>query len=323
MFMPVFKERLPDSEVAVDSTALELLPVGVALVGPDGAADWLNTRAAELLLEVPVEWAAEIVGRVRAGEIVREERLVLGESGVTLEASAVPVSQPAGETLVIFTDLSQRERRERSERDFVANAAHQIRTPLTAIAVALAALRAGAIDEASQRERFLGHLDTAVERLTNATEALLTLARVQSGEPLERRIVPLEPLIQRVVRGSQNVRVHCETGAAAVAHERLLAEALANVLDNAHRHGGEKPIDVTVAVADSRVHIEVRDRGPGIPPERRSELLRRFRGTGTGSGLGLAIANEVLIALQGSVTLGDAIGGGLAVAFELPGARLL
>jgi signal transduction histidine kinase len=321
--MPMFKERLTNAQVAVDGIALELLPVGVALVGPDGEADWLNTRAAELLVEVPVEWAAEIAGRVRAGEIVREERLGLEESGVTLEVSAVPVTEPAGETLVIFTDLSRRERRERSERDFVANAAHQMRTPLTAIAVGLAALRAGAIDEASQRERFLGHLDTALERLTNATEALLTLARVQSGEPLARSIVPLEPVIERVVRGRRNVRVHCETGAAAVAHERLLAEALSNVLDNAHRHGGENPIDLTVAVADSRVHIEIRDRGPGIPPERRSELLGRFHGTGPGSGLGLAIAHEVLVAFEGSLTLGDAIGGGLVVAFELPGARLL
>jgi signal transduction histidine kinase len=138
-----------------------------------------------------------------------------------------------------------------------------------------------------------------------------------------RRIVPLEPLIARAVRNRPTVRASCERGAAAVAQERLLLEAISNVLDNAQRHGGGEPIDVSAGLVGSRAHIEVRDRGPGIPPELRSELLERFHGTDGGTGLGLAIAREVLAALDGSVTLGDAPGGGLVVAFELPGAQLL
>ncbi len=309
------------SEVAVDGAALALLPIGVVLVGAEGEVDWLNARAAELLVEAPAEWATELVARVSAGEIVHEDRLQLGQSPVTLEVSAVPVSAPAGGTLVIFTDLSPRERRERAEREFVSNAAHQMRTPLTSMAVALAALRAGAIDDLTLRERFLDHLETALDRLTNATQAFLTLARVQSGEALARRIVPLEPLLDRVARGRPNVQVSCEQDAAAVAHERLLVEALSNVLDNAQRHGGGKPIELSCVVVGPRARVEVRDHGPGVPPELRSNLLERFQGTGTG--LGLAVANEVLIALEGSVTLTNAVGGGLVVTFELPGARLL
>ena len=167
------------------------------------------------------------------------------------------------------------------------------------------------------------HIDSALERLTNVTEALLTLARVQSGGQIMRRIVPLEPLIDRVVRARKNVHVDCAPGVAAVTDERLLVEALSNVVDNAGRHGGDGPVELSAVFAGSHVRIAVTDHGPGVPADQRAAVLERFHGAGPRSGLGLAIVNEAMTALGGTVTLGDAVGGGLVVALELPGARLL
>jgi signal transduction histidine kinase len=309
--------------------------VGVAVIAHDGTMQWRNERARELLDDddwsdvirmpngEPIDPDRLPASRAMVGESVRDERLeVLHDDGTTttIEMSAVPLNRGA---LVVFSDVSARERRERSEREFVTNAAHQIRTPITAIAAAAAALRAGAGDDTAQRELFLRHVELAIERLTNLTEALMTLARVQRGEAAQRTIVPLRTVVDRAVGRRPNVRIHCERGAAAIADERLLVEAVSNVVDNAERHGGGGPIDVTVGIVESTARLEVRDRGPGIPADRRADVLERFHGDGRGSGLGLAIATEALRAVGGTLALSDAAGGGLVVTFELPGARLL
>ena len=313
---------------------IQQLPVGVAVIAHDGTMQWRTERAKELLDD---DWSDVIrtptgeridpdrlpASRAMAGESVRDERLeVIHDDGTTttIEMSAVPLIRGA---LVVFSDVSARDRRERSDREFVTNAAHQIRTPITAIAAAAAALRAGAGDDPAQRERFLRHVELAIERLTNLTEALMTLARVQRGEAAQRTIVPLRAVVDRAVGRRPSVRIHCEHGAAAIADERLLVEAVSNVVDNAERHGGGGPIDVTVGIVGSTARLEVRDRGPGIPADRKADMLERFHGDGRGSGLGLAIAAEALRAVGGTLALSDAAGGGLVVTFELPGARLL
>jgi two-component system, OmpR family, phosphate regulon sensor histidine kinase PhoR len=334
------EERVAEQRAELE-TLIDELPIGVAVITRYGLVDRRNKRAGELLDDDDDDddddWARSIRtldgehlepdqlpgARAIAGQVVRDELFQIVRrdgSSTTIELSAVPLRRGA---LVVLSDVSARERRERSEREFVTNAAHQIRTPITAIATAAAAMRAGAGDDPAQREVFLRHVELAIERLTNLTEALLTLARVERGEAAQRGIVPLRAVLDRAAGRNPNVRIHCERGSAAIADERLLVEAVSNVVDNAEKHGGGGPIDVTAGVVESTARIEIRDRGPGIPADQREDVLQRFHGAGKGSGLGLAIAREALRALDGRLTLSDAAGGGLAVTFELPGARIL
>jgi PAS domain S-box-containing protein len=324
-------------------TLLEQLPVGVAVVAPDGSVTWLNRRAHEILGQGATSldhlfpdgartpdgdhmarrtYPAE---RARRGETVRDVRLVIerDDAPVTLEVTAVPLGGGGGGggVVVVFDDVTERARREQADRQFVSNAAHQIRTPITIIASVVAALQGGGRDDPEALDRFLAHIEGAVTRLAGLAEALLTLARIQRGFPGPVEIVPIRPLVEEVVDG-RDVTIEIDDRAAAIAVRSLLLEAVANVVDNAFVHGGGR-VEVAAGLRHETAVLDVRDHGAGIPAADRQRALERFSTSGRGAGLGLAIACEAAAALGGSLTLDDAAGGGLAVRFELPGARLL
>ena len=94
----------------------------------------------------------------------------------------VPAPARGADAILVLTDISERERRERAEREFVANAAHELGTPLTAIATSLEVLRAGAKDDPAERDRFLELIERQTSRLGRLRRALLTLARAQTRQ---------------------------------------------------------------------------------------------------------------------------------------------
>ena len=102
----------------------------------------------------------------------------------------VPAPARGADAILVLTDISERERRERAEREFVANAAHELGTPLTAIATSLEVLRAGAKDDPAERDRFLELIERQTSRLGRLRRALLTLARAQTRQETIR----LEPV---------------------------------------------------------------------------------------------------------------------------------
>src|SRR5205814_9913795 len=116
---------------------------------------------------------------------------------------------------------SERERRERAEREFVANAAHELRTPVAAIASAVEVLQAGAKDAPADRDLFLGHIEREAARLTRLARALLVLARAQARhEPPPLQLVELAPLLGQVAAailppGDVQVVVDCPLALAA------------------------------------------------------------------------------------------------------------
>ena len=98
-------------------------------------------------------------------------------------------------------------------------------------------------------------------------------------------------------------------------------QVVTNLLENAARHSTPgAPIEVTVAERDTALVVTVADHGPGIPADRREEVFEPFRsgGPGSGSGVGLAICRAIVEAHGGTISAGDAPGGGAAVSFSLP-----
>jgi PAS domain S-box-containing protein len=218
--------------------------------------------------------------------------------------------------------------RVRAEREFVANAAHELLTPLAAMTAALDVLQAGAKEVAEDRDAFLDDLSREVERLGRLAHALLVLARVQAtGESLHRHAVALRPLMLEVAetlgaRTDVPITVVCN-GSAVLAERDLLERALSNLVANAIAHTREGSIALTIDAPDEgQVRIEVRDTGCGMQAADRARVFERFYRAGArgdeGFGLGLAIVQEIMRVLDGSVEIESEPGVGTAVRLVLP-----
>jgi two-component system, OmpR family, phosphate regulon sensor histidine kinase PhoR len=212
--------------------------------------------------------------------------------------------------------------------DFVKNAAHELRTPISSISSAIEVLQSGAKDDPAERDRFLAHIEQATGRLERLLDALLVLARVQSGEeePALSR-VPLEPILREVFDGvTPHVGVALEIdsprGLTVATNPRLLEQLLANLVGNAAKHTDSGSIALVAGQEDDAVTIEVRDTGHGLEPAdaelKKRELARREAPELKGLGLGLTIVREAVRALGGEVEIGPRSGGGTTARVVLP-----
>jgi signal transduction histidine kinase len=215
----------------------------------------------------------------------------------------------------------------RAQRGFVADASHQLRTPLTALRLRLEEVKARGISGAGGAE-----LDAAlaeVDRLARTVDELLVLSR--GGErQLVGSVLDLAELSAWAVerwRSSASVlgmrlRAHHRGERSLVWAERADVERALDILIENALHYSRPDTRIMIVTAPGR--IEVRDRGPGVPPNEREAVFDRFhRGraglTGPpGSGLGLAIARELIRGWGGEVTIDDRPGGGAIASISLP-----
>jgi two-component system OmpR family sensor kinase len=220
------------------------------------------------------------------------------------------------------------------ERAFIADAAHELRSPLTALDLQLQTFDSAANEQ--ERVRALAAMRTGVERATRLVGQMLSLAREQEGPRPAPGPVPLAPLAVGIVEEALPLadrrRIDLGLGAAepvAVQGDpEALRTLLRNLVDNALRYtpeGGR--VDVSVrrdaATADRSAVVEVVDTGPGIPEQDRARVFDRFYrvpGTAsTGSGIGLALVRAIAQRHRGRVELATGPGGvGLAVRVVLP-----
>jgi two-component system phosphate regulon sensor histidine kinase PhoR len=254
-----------------------------------------------------------------------------------VEINSGPIRDGVGRTVAavsVFRDVTLAEQREQAEREFVSNAAHELRTPLAAIVGAVEVLQAGAKDDPEERERFLSHVERQCRRLERLTNALLILARVQTREEAPRlEIVELCPLLQEVAESLHpaprvSVEVDCPEEAAVFASRVLLEEAVVNLAGNALKFTLRGT--VTLAATEPEpgfVEVEVRDTGRGMTAADRQRAVERFyRGSedGTGGfGLGLAIVAAAAEAMGSQLEIESAPRKGTTVRLRLRAARVL
>jgi PAS domain S-box-containing protein len=275
---------------------------------------------------------------LRGEHVVNEELTLVRRDGTSmlLELHAAPVYDKRNQIVAavsLFQDVTERETRRRAAAEFIANAAHELRTPLAAVVSGIDVLEGGAKYHADERDRFLAHISREAERLVRLTRALLLLARVQSGTEAARvEIVKLAPLIADVAAGlrvAPNVRVttRCGPQTAALANPGLLEQALTSVAGNAARYTSAGRIVLSASRAQRSVRIRVRDTGRGMSPEEvRRAGERFFRGEAPdagGFGLGLSIAQQAIEAMGGTLEIQSERGAGTTVEMILPGAEIL
>ena len=218
-----------------------------------------------------------------------------------------------------------------AQRRFVSNAAHQLRTPLALISTQ-ASVAAREADTA-RRDEALTALRSSTRQVTRLASQLLTLSRAEPGSRRPRNdTIDLAETARRVLETLAEEALRRDIDLGLEADEKpvhiegdgtMLREMLVNLVDNALRYtqaGGR--VTVGVGREGDTALLWVEDNGPGIPEAERSHVFERFyRIMGTepeGSGLGLAIVREVVDGAGGSVTLGEATGGGLLVRVRLP-----
>lgn len=217
-----------------------------------------------------------------------------------------------------------------AQRAFVADAAHELRTPIAALKLQ-AGLVARARDDAS-RGAALAELNAGIDRSAHLIDQLLTLARSEpealagaaASIDLARiagdAVAEMLPLAQ--ARGSR-IGFAAAPPASVRGDQKALHSLVRNLIDNALRHtpGGSR-IEVEVAADGEAVRLSVDDDGPGIPVEERERVFDRFYGRSAGgdagSGLGLAIVKAVVERHDGRIELGQSVLGGLRVAVHLP-----
>ena len=329
----------------VPDAVLYELPVCILILDPSGELQ-LATRRAEDLLGLTFDEIAEALRYPGSSQLGMALAATIRSSGGTeprrfeleradaavavIEGTATEVERSTGPPVVLIAleDISARERRERAERDFVTNAAHELQTPLAAITSAIQVLQAGAKDHVVDRERFLDHAEDACGRLERLARALLVLARAQSGDERPRQeIIPVAELLGSIADGvarGRKVEVECETDVAVLANRPLLEQALANLCQNAVKHS-RGPIVLAGARSEGFVQIQVRDSGGGIDEADRERVFQRFyRGADPeeGFGVGLAIVKEAVEAIEGELEL-ETSPFGTNIAIRLPGARIV
>jgi signal transduction histidine kinase len=251
----------------------------------------------------------------------------LGEGDLSARAGDVSGASEVEELGQSFDEMADRlERSAQAQREFVANASHQLRTPLTAMKLRLE----GAIAEAADEE-LRGRLEAAdreVDRLSGIVDRLLVMAR-EIEEGISASVDLREAVDRAVTRWNERAGQRDSTvvaqgdGGSARVDPTDLDQILDNLLDNATAYA---PGEVTIESGGSngRVFVAVRDRGPGIAPQDLGRVTERFyRGRGVpsgGSGLGLAIARQLVEKWGGTLDVQSAHGEGTRVEVRLDAA---
>ena len=293
----------------------------------------LWNAAAEQITSVP---AAEALGRPPAqvlsrsleseGDAPAGNRLVSimrGDEEVWLSLTEAVMRDPAGAVagrIFAFRDISADRLVEQMKSDFVSTVSHELRTPLTSIyGFSETLLRRDVLFDEDERRVFLGYIASESERLTAIVDALLNVARLDTGD-LQVNLAPIDvrPVLDEVVAGATaDAGANGRRFVLDVPPEPLPAEAdrekvrqvVQNLLDNAVKYSPDGgAVRVTVAQVGTRIRFRIEDQGLGIPPAEQGHIFEKFfrldpnltRGVG-GTGLGLYICRELVQRMHGRI----------------------
>jgi signal transduction histidine kinase len=299
---------------SVDATEDGLKVAFPLLVGAVGLLAWvLAGRALR-----PVESIRAQVEAISASTLDR--RVPVPRSGDEVSRLATTMNA----MLDRLEDASNRQQR------FVADASHELRSPVAAIRTELevAQLTAEPEDWPVVAERLLAE-EARLEAVIQDLLLLASLDEVSGGEQVAVDLAELaEEEARRRAPDREGVGIEVEPGAAAVVHgnRTQLRRAITNLLDNAGRHA-RTTVRVTVHQRDGRVRLLVDDDGPGIPEEERERVFERFTrldahrardGATGGAGLGLSLVRRIAQLHHGTASVDDAPLGGARLVLDLP-----
>ncbi len=320
---------------------LDNLTEGVLVADSQGRVVFANPAADAMLgmtdrgplEELPELWEdfhlPEAVARCAHNAESIEARVRYGESYLRVKLERL-ADDERDDVLVVMQDLSEGHRLETNQQRFLANAAHQLRTPTMAIMGAAELLATGEDANPAMRRRLLNHIFSEGRRMQRLSNALLRLSRVgwDLREP-DLEVVGLEAAGQQAAElmeplvESAGLRLVVEgEGTYVRADPEWLQEVLLVLLSNAIKYSSRGG-DIRLRVRDNTVIVE--DEGAGISPIDLPHIFERFyrgKGSSEGFGLGLPICRELTERMGGNISVRSREGVGTAVEIELPEADL-
>lgn len=303
------------------SAILDGLSEAVMVVGEEGSVRFFNPAAAPLVRDG--QPASSLISPLRqaAEEGSSGRRLLTIDDRVyDVQARQVPAEHAV---LLVVRDRTDELKREQAEREFVSNAAHELRNPLAGISGAIEVLTEGAKEDPEARDHFLTRLDGDVERMKRLTESLLVLARVEAvGERGPVEVVDVTVAATEAVGAVQPPEgvvpmLEAEADLVVEGDPVLLRQVMVGLLTNACKNT-PAPGLVTLRAFQGgprNVMIEVEDTGKGIAPDEQERVFDRFyRGSGAlegeGFGLGLSIAKRMVDVMGGEIGVRSVVGQG-------------
>jgi two-component system phosphate regulon sensor histidine kinase PhoR len=302
-----------------------LVARGCRLIAANRALDELlvgRTIGRTVLQATRSDELNDLVARALEGTADRREVALPALDNRIVGAVAAPL--PGGRALLVLRDLTAQKRAEVMRRDFIANASHELRTPVSAISGAAETLLALRVDESARP--FLEMIVRQTARLSRLTSDLLDLSRMESGQwPLELGRQPVvaicEAAMQLVKQRAEAKAIHLGVDVPEPlkvrCDARALEQILVNLLDNAIKNtpGGGRVTLLADAVG-AHVMLSVLDTGPGVEARHQQRIFERFyrvdggraRADG-GSGLGLAIVKHLAQLQAGEVGVESGRGG--------------
>lgn len=352
------RSRIRTDTISADrnklSAILSGMAEGVIAISRDERVIHLNAVAGKLLgvspkesLEKPI-WqvghireVSEILSAALRDETGDQRNLQLAtlQKDQFIEMQASPLHDGQGKlvgAVAVLQDVSEIHRLEGVRREFVANASHELKTPITAIRGLVETLIDDKTLPSPKRERFLGKIRDQSIRLSSLVTDLLTLSRLESesreleGVPFDLREVLLELSKTFASTGEERgIAVEIQAPDAPIevrGDEEALCQLVSNLLDNALKYtprGGE--VRARLLSQDNEAVIEVQDTGIGIEPKDQDRIFERFyrvdkarsRELG-GTGLGLSIVKHTALMHGGRVTVDSAPGTGSTFRIYLP-----
>ena len=332
------------SEIDLHGRILDAMSEGVAVLDQEGRIVLVNPALRAMLLLGTDAVGKLLMETVRHAELhnllvdARESPDDFANLTVEIDlpglkprrvlVQAAPLSGDDHGMLFVFVDVTELRRLESLRRDFVANASHELRTPIAAVRSATETLHNGAIDDPSAAIRFLDIIERNAQRLQSLVEDMLELSKLEAKEfKLKRervgldRVVPLVLSLFRERAEKKGVRLTAELEEPlpdVEADARAIEHVLSNLVDNAVKYCPTgSSIRVSAAEASGRVELVVADTGPGIAQEHLSRVFERFYRVDAGrsrelggTGLGLSIVKHMVEAMRGKVAVASVVGKG-------------
>lgn len=321
---------------------------GVLLLGGDGRVLMVNPSLREMLL-----LGVEIVGKplleaIRHGQlkdVLDNARAAEGSVSEEIEIRGLKprrlllhVSRLGGEPadlLAVFVDVTEIRRLESLRKDLVANASHELRTPIATVRAAAETLVNAMRRDPKQALSFVDIIVRNSQRLQQLVDDLLDLSRIESKEfRLHIETVEIDGVIERVCSQFQQraeskrirLAVDVPAGLSVRADRRALEQVLSNLVDNAVKYCPENAtISVGAVNKGEKATLVVGDTGPGIDAKHLPHLFERFYRVDSGrsrelggTGLGLSIVKHLVEAMQGAVDVESAVGEGSQFMVSLP-----
>ena len=322
------------------------MPDGVVMLDPQGEIVWFNRKAGELLdLSRRADLGLRIDNLVRHPDFVRYLRggqyslplIVRIDAPNERHLAFQLIAYGEDQRLLILRDVTREVRLEQMRKDFVANASHELRSPLTVVAGYLESF--GGDPNLGELAAPVAEMRRQTDRMTHIVEDLLALSRFEAsdapikGHPID--VAAMAALLRKDVLARPThprvVEMAIDSNSCLVGDEAMVQSAFSNLVDNAAKY---TPPEGSMLIRwwsdEEGAHFSVRDTGPGIPAEHIPRLTERFyrvdpgrsRETG-GSGLGLAIVKHALHRHGGSLDIDSIDGRGSTFTCHFPPERVL